>query len=490
MINEKILGYKGDNDYEIERISSDLRNFNDELKRLSKEIGSSDDYDSLKAKIKMCVVSAELEAVRKDIIDSNLRILDEFAIDLHEFKTKMDAQLASSSLKTEVYDRLEKEATKTAEMRESIDRKLLHLNKSVDMSIGDLAYQLAAIRKVQEDNSAAVREIQSNKIDYDEFNDLRKQMTADLTDKYSGREMDTMVEIMAKETRAKFEENRHIINSALMEFEKEIKEELVKKVSCSEFYNVMSKKVDEGNFEVRLRELVRVEEHAGLARKVDELMMISESKVDLKEYDLRNHDVNEILDDISRELQNKASGKETFAKLKEKANIDDVNRALVEIHDELENKCLQENFNGAMDNQALINETICAENNLGKWLWESGNLRTGYLVPWEKQVVNTASDNYLWEREKSTIVVAEAGLYSIRSGFFAAKSPSFQILINGEPIVGATGGNKMINFSTNSDKKKVSTSVEEFFWLEERSRVSISFSGELESKGFLCIKKF
>ena len=41
--------------------------------------------------------------------------------------------------------------------------------------------------------------------------------------------------------------------------------------------------------------------------------------------------------------------------LKNKANIDDVNKALVEIHTELDSKSSLEDFNHAMDNQNSIN---------------------------------------------------------------------------------------------------------------------------------------
>lgn len=90
-----------------------------------------------------------------------------------------------------------------------------------------------------------------------------------------------------------------------------------------------------------------------------------------------------------------------------------------------------------MNNQALINESLCSENCLGRWIWKSGNIKNGYAIPWEIQLVNTAPDNFLWDKDKTSIVVVSAGLYEINLGFFADKKPTIQVLVNSEPILSA-----------------------------------------------------
>ena len=42
-----------------------------------------------------------------------------------------------------------------------------------------------------------------------------------------------------------------------------------------------------------------------------------------------------------------------------------------------------------------------------------GEVKTGSLVPWEVQLVNTLPDNFLWEKEKTVILVVAPGLYEV-----------------------------------------------------------------------------
>ena len=105
-----------------------------------------------------------------------------------------------------------------------------------------------------------------------------------------------------------------------------------------------------------------------------------------------------------------------------------------------------------MDNQAIINDALCSENCLARWTWKSGELKNGYAIPWEIQTVNTAPDNFIWEKEKTSIAVVASGLYQISMGIYADKKPTVQVLVNGEPIISAVNssgylmhhnGNKM-----------------------------------------------
>ena len=64
-------------------------------------------------------------------------------------------------------------------------------------------------------------------------------------------------------------------------------------------------------------------------------------------------------------------------------DIDDVNKALNEVHEEVENKVANKEFRDALNEQNSINEAICAENCVARWLWKSGDLNNGYSVPWE-----------------------------------------------------------------------------------------------------------
>ena len=78
-------------------------------------------------------------------------------------------------------------------------------------------------------------------------------------------------------------------------------------------------------------------------------------------------------------------------------------------------------MNNVVGDQAVINESVCSQNIIGRWTWKSGELRSGSSVPWETEVVNTLPDNFLWEKDKTSILTVAPGLYEVLidlTGFF------------------------------------------------------------------------
>jgi hypothetical protein len=108
-----------------------------------------------------------------------------------------------------------------------------------------------------------------------------------------------------------------------------------------------------------------------------------------------------------------------------------------------------------MDGQNIINEGLCNENYSARWTWKSGQLKNGYAVPWEYQSVNTAPDNFLWEKEKASVMVVNGGLYEINLGFYAEKKPTVQLLVNGEPILSAVNSASYVIHHSSGKLKSV-----------------------------------
>ena len=127
--------------------------------------------------------------------------------------------------------------------------------------------------------------------------------------------------------------------------------------------------------------------------------------------------------------------------LNKKVEIKNFTEALTNIQTELDAKLNNEDFSNAMNNQAMINDTLCNENSLGRWMWKSGKVKNSYAIPWEEQSVNTAPDNFIWEKEKTIITVKEGGLYMISMGIYSNKKPNIQILVNSEIAISVNGNN-------------------------------------------------
>jgi len=160
----------------------------------------------------------------------------------------------------------------------------------------------------------------------------------------------------------------------------------------------------------------------------------------------------------------------------------------------------------------LVNEALCAENCLGRWIWKSGDILHSAQVPWEVQAINTCPDNFLWEKNKSAIVTVAPGLYQISFGFYQRKAPVVRIFVNGEVIFtvnsSSAGGSgtavsyaegKENFFGGNSDQVcKVNKhsagnitglTLSEFVALPARARLTVCYESETSGEGFLSVRK-
>ena len=183
---------------------------------------------------------------------------------------------------------------------------------------------------------------------------------------------------------------------------------------------------------------------------------------------------NESMNIINTNIQN----------LNNKVNIEEYNSTINKIRKELKIKIDNNEFNNAMNNQALINDIICNENQIGRWLWKTGKIKSGFIIPWDTQKINTAPDNYIWEKNNSVINIINGGIYQINLGFYFSnninKKPQVQIILNSENVVNV---NNKIN-----NKKMNSISFSDFIILKDNSKISVTFNGE-EGLGFIGLKK-
>eukprot|EP00826_Nyctotherus_ovalis_P037200 TRINITY_DN3379_c0_g1_i5.p1 TRINITY_DN3379_c0_g1~~TRINITY_DN3379_c0_g1_i5.p1 ORF type:complete len:595 (+),score=254.19 TRINITY_DN3379_c0_g1_i5:106-1890(+) len=215
---------------------------------------------------------------------------------------------------------------------------------------------------------------------------------------------------------------------------KSLREEVDKKASVSYVASAVNNKAEQAMFASAIQEKVNISEFGILSSKVDALQ--SELDQKLSRNDFEQHVINgrEQLTNIKKDLLLKANIKDVCTLIDIKASSEDVKKAFNEVHFELERKATSSDLSAAMAEQSLINEALCAENCVGRWLWKSGTLKSGYGVPWEAQSVNTCPDNFLWEKDKISVMTVAAGLYEVKMGFFARKVDKLQILVNGETV--------------------------------------------------------
>lgn len=231
---------------------------------------------------------------------------------------------------------------------------------------------------------------------------------------------------------------------------------------------------------------------------VNNITLQLKQKLDINKFNNIISTFNTNFENIHKDMNSKADIKNILDILKNKLDKDNFNDILNNIKKELGSKTPLADFSSAMDNQAIINDTLCNENNIGRWLWKSGKVKNNLSVPWEVQIINTSNDNFLWEKDKSVIGIKEGGLYEVKMGFYADKKPMIQILINGEVIISAINSNSYVIHQSPGGRMKgtgkasfgnvTGLTLVDFILLPDNAKLSISYTGET-GIGFLGLKK-
>jgi len=229
-----------------------------------------------------------------------------------------------------------------------------------------------------------------------------------------------------------------------------------------------------GDLEARLGEKADV---SALARKVDAMQLAAA---------------------VSQQLH-ATNVPDALATIDRKANVEDVNRSLLEVNRELSQRPTLGELNRVVGEQSLIMESLCSEHLLGRWIWKSGRTKgEKHLVPWNVQNINTNPDNFAWEKDRAVIGCAAPGLYEVSFGFFTRRKPTVQLLVNGEPVLSAINSasyavhhssGRLAAVGPHTAGNVTGLTLLDFLALPPKAKVSCTFQGEDGGEGFLSLRK-
>ena len=327
----------------------------------------------------------------------------------------------------------------------------------------------------------------------DELKKLNINMSEKINKKLDEQKFDSFVSNIKKEMNSKVslfnskKSNEEIINSIEQKINylsDNLKNELNSKMNISDIQQILDNK---------LKDKISLIDYNNLKECLNDINYELKQKLDIQNFNDYLNTFNSNLDNMHNELISKADINEINNILRNKINKEDINHLLNNIQNDLNLKVNNNDFNNAMNNQALINDIICNENQVGRWLWKTGKIKGGYAIPWDTQSVNTSPDNYIWEKDKTIINVVKGGIYQVSLGFYAYKKPIVQIIVNSEMIISANNNNNKNNnnngSSNNRKTKKMSgLSLIDFIILQDNSKIAVTYNGE-EGFGFLGLKK-
>ena len=202
-----------------------------------------------------------------------------------------------------------------------------------------------------------------------------------------------------------------------------------------------------------------------------------------------NKDIDNIKYEISQikdSLIMKVDFKELKDYLKGKVDVNDINKALTMINEDLNSKVDNNQYQKTLKNQNDINKLICNDYIMGKWISTNNEIINGN-IKWNIQSVNSSPDNFSWDNNNYFISIRNKGIYQIEFILFIDRKenmnfyPNVMIVIDNSIIKGFN------NMENEIYDEKIALKFKEYININERSRLSISISKNNSINGFMGI---
>lgn len=506
--NRKINMLNSNLDHLLDTLRSELEGIKSIVNSIDQSKSGKEDLSRLSAEVmkKMSkeAVEKEVVSIRKDMKDLTLLIKTEVN---SVSKAVFENVLQNKSEKEEKIDKIQKEIEeKEGEIKKEIQilKKEVEKNEKnhKDFLLNQGKDSKNEISKINDEifklNSDLDEMIRMNNLEKTSNNSFLNKLKTEIESKMSISQTENVYSSISKDLNTKIDDFTSQISKSFKVFENEIYKVIEKKTNQTDFHNALLSKAEIGSTNIALQNKVSYQEFDKIKLGIEKLMKELSAKLDISRFDGYSNSVKRLIDDIRKEINEKSSIKETLSIIKNKADIDDVNHALTQIHEELDIKTNNEIFKSAMTKQNLINETLSIENSVGRWIWKSGKMKNGYAIAWDVQSVNTSPENYIFDKEKTSILIMSAGIYEVNLGFYAEKKPTIQILVNGEPIISAVNSasyvihqsaGRLKNIGKHSYGNITGLTMIDYINLPDRSRISIIYSGEEGGEGFLSLRR-
>lgn len=206
---------------------------------------------------------------------------------------------------------------------------------------------------------------------------------------------------------------------------------------------------------------------------------------------------------ILQDLQLKANMTDVMNLLDAKADNEGVNQRFGEVSRDLENRATRKEWTSSLKDQAMVNEVLCAEHSLGRWIWKKGEVRpwqasSSALIPWDVQVVNTCPDNFDWQADQTHIVAQAPGLYEVSFGVFGKRRGTVSCLVNNEVVLVISNVSPSIGVRPHQGVACSGLSLIEFLVLPANAEVGLIWAeardssigkGAAKPEGFLSLRK-
>jgi hypothetical protein len=402
------------------------------------------------------------------------KISKDFKTVLIEFKKDLKNQEKKNGFNGDLISRLSEDVTKIRsqilEVLEDRKKDTIDHAQFLKNSMSQVKSEVKDMVSAVEDQVNQVKDSLSNSfVKKSDLSSLKSDITT-LKDQKSSKEDLSLISLSISELKSKIEylKDKKPLTFKPIETKPELKPDLKppsKKEKHSKSVTVFESSPDLSTFHLTIQAILQ-----------DIDLLKSEQKANSSFLSSQLSSLLSLQESLQNDQKSKLGNKEILALIENKANIEDINTALVEIHKELDGKAENETISGIFSSLQIVQQTW----QVGRWNWKSGEVKANNLVPWEVQNVNTHPENLLWEKDKTSIIVLCTGVYFMNFALFYKKKCRVQFNVNGEVIMDS-GGKNVIG------RNKV---FSEFLMIPARARVSVGVVDGSGGVGLLELIKY
>ena len=468
-MTQRIDDIDNDLDRLIENIKSQFKSMTEDMKNSEKNIYENLNIENinsiLKNKIDLNDLEESMNLLKTNIFQSMNSFMKEIESNQKNFEEKIMTNLDKISKENKYI--MENMNIQNMTVKDLFNNKTNYSNELNELKISEMSKNIVDYKLDLKKDMENILNILNNKIDVNLVNDEFAKIENEIDNKINALN-ETQDNIIMQ------------VNSKIKEMYDDLSKEIENKITMADAKFLLTNESNNNENNT-----------IGNYQNLDDIKNELKKKLDVNIFNKVVNQFNINFENIKKDINSTNSTKELNNSLNIKVSPDYFNKLLSEINKKLNEKVNTSDFTSALDNQSIINDTLCNENCIGRWMWKSGNIKNNYLIPWESQTVNTSPDNFIWEKEKTFILIKEEGLYELNLGFYSEKRPSIQVVVNGEIIINSQNNNvvnKKIMGKSGDINSLKALSIIEFIMVKKESKISVIFYGG-KGSGFIGLKK-
>ena len=473
-MTQRIDDIDNDLDRLIDNIKSQFKSITEDMKKLDKNISGNENIENINNIIKNKVDINDLEELINSLKTNIFQSLDSFIKEIEIKQKNFEEKIITNIdgiLKENKYIK-ENLNIQNKTIKDLFNNKNNYGNEMEELKLSEITKSISDYKLELKKDIENIINILNNKVDLKIMNEKLVKI-----------DENTKIKI---NTLNESQDNIILqVNNKIKEMYEDICKELSNKISITDAKLLLSDKTNNSE---------KNEDDSNInAKYLDDIKKELKQKLDINLFNKVVNQFNVNFENIKKDIHLENNDKDINKLLNTKISNDQFNKFIIDINKKLNEKVNNIDFTSALDNQAIINDTLCNENCIGRWFCKNGiNKNNNYIISWDNQMVNTSPDNFIWEKDKTFILINEEGLYELNLSLYSEKRPTFQVVVNGEIIInnsqGSTMNKKMIIQKNSESNNLIGLSVIEFIMLKKQSKLSVLFYGG-KGTAFIGLKK-